>query len=496
METLRRRVEPIPPEEVGRAFRALSPPERRELLARLWAERGHETRVAEEDVIAAGDGEPRRIRVVDAGGWLGGPAVDDIEGADAVVATAPDATLEAAAAEAGVDYLDERALRDLLLYGIDRDRGAALCRELLGVEPLVDPAAEGSLPPVARLRTNAAPIVAVLVVAATLVAGAALPTTGGGGISVDDATPANVTEDVRGFGTESRTATETAAANATTAAPAGLTLDGVVDAEALAAAHERAVAARSYRFEYHFAGPASEEGFGDFRRIEIKATVEAGPHYLVEATFVPGNESEPTIGVAVFGDDQTQLIRRSVGGDVSYRRGFPGQGPGVTDDATDLVVRLLGPAGSMVVPIDDGDASEETFDVRVRDDPGTVSGAVRGYRAGALVHDDGFVQRLEASYIRMVDGEARQVQAGFVYRDVGVAVVDRPDWFDEATGANETSTDGTRGATTGGAHGTAGSSSDERRRWGRGAGRRAVQPPETNAVRSDSSSRPIPWPVG
>jgi len=434
VEPLRRGVEPTPPSEVGRAFRALSPADRRELLARLWAERGYDTRIDGEDVVAAADGAERL----------------------------------AAAADAGADYLDEGDLRDLLLYGIDRERGVALCRELLGIEPLVDPEAERSLDPVARLRANAAPIAAVLVVAAVLVAGAALPTTGGGGVSVDDATPANVTDGVRPVGaapnaTAANGTATNASADGAAAFPDGLSAGGVVDAEALASAHERVVEGRSYRFEYHFAGPASEEGFGDYRRISLSATVEAGERYLVEGRFVPGNASEPTVSVAVFANDRTQLIRRSVGGEVSYRRGLPGQGPGVTDDATDLVIRLLGAQDSAVIPLEDAE-TDAAFDVRVRDDPRTVPGDVRGYRAGALVDGDGFVRQLEASYTRIVDGEARQVQAGFEYDDVGVAVVERPAWYDEAVGDTETGTaNDSDGAAVGGDPVTAGSSADKRR---------------------------------
>lgn len=122
----------------ARQFRRLARDERLAFLARLWAARGYDTTV-EDGVVMAVDDADRRVRITVVGRW---PAVDlgsligesASEGMtpDVVVGTHDTPRARAYARERNATFVPPSALREHLLYGIDRAVAEDLARDVLG----------------------------------------------------------------------------------------------------------------------------------------------------------------------------------------------------------------------------------------------------------------------------------------------------------------------------------------------------------------------------
>ncbi|MFB6126970.1 MAG: hypothetical protein ABEJ79_06740 [Halolamina sp.] len=440
-------MEPVPVETVARRFRALSPPERRAFLAALWAAAGEETTVTDDGVVVRADDPPGDdsegdlLRVVDPGGGLLGSPTPSIDDADVVVATSADDDLAAAAEAAGATYVPPSALRDRLLYAVDRDRGAALCREHLDCEPVV-PEAEAKAGRPAEdddatvaVRRAAAPVALLILVVGLVAAGSGLP-----GPNLNSASlPASVsgeetptlptgTDPLRGGDDQ-----ETTTAAAVASYPAGLSSAGVESARALGASHASLARGSAYRLRLEFAGPPDEPGFQGFRRIQLRATVQSPSRYVVGVRFVPRNESAPATSYSRYANGSEEFVRRDNGSAVTYDRRGRARGPSVTGNVVSLVERYLDTRRSRVRVA--GDDAETRLRVRAVDPGGSFDDTVSGYEATATVRESGFVESMRVQYARERDGERFPVRIVFSYLDVGTAETSPPSWYDDAQAA-------------------------------------------------------------
>ncbi|MFW5949369.1 MAG: hypothetical protein ACOCSD_07215, partial [Halolamina sp.] len=237
---------PVPLDAFTREFRRLSPGDRAGFVAAVWAARGWETTV-DGDVVVADRGEDRRrIRVV-APGWFGTPDLDDV---DVLVVARDRKGVRSVASEAGVEYVPPEILRDLVLYGIDRNRARTLYGEWFD-RPLTRTAPEpeteerafdwfwAALPSLTGNRRAVGTLLFVVLVGIA-VAGPALP--GGSAPDQSPVTAADVTpadEPGGAVGAASPTPTERSGL------PSGVTRAGVVDPTTLVAAHTAGVRNRS-----------------------------------------------------------------------------------------------------------------------------------------------------------------------------------------------------------------------------------------------------------
>ena len=441
-------MEPVPVETVARRFRALSPADRRSFVAALWAATGERTTVTDDGVVVGGhpsgrDGPPDGdlVRVVDPGGGLLSDPTPSVADADVVVATRADDDLAGAATAAGAEYVPPSELRDRLLYAVDRDRGAELCREYLDCEPVVpDADADVKTGPAAgddattAVRRAAAPVALLVLVVGLVAAGSGLPA------STPDALPSSGTETPPlPSGTDPLRGDEGGSATATTPTasyPLGLSEAGVESAESLGTTHGSLARGRAYRLRLAFAGPPDEPGFQGFRRIRLSATVESPSRYLVTLRLVPRNESAPATSISRYADGSAEYLRRDNGTAVTYDRRSRSRGPSVTGNVQSLLERYLDTRESDV-RVERND-SETRLRVRAVDPRQRLGDSVSGYEATASVRQSGFVESLRVRYARERDGERFPVRVVFSYDDVGKAEATPPSWYDDARTATGT----------------------------------------------------------
>ncbi len=284
----------LAPNALAVRFRSLSFAERRAFLASVWAERGHETRVLDGVVVANDGAAAKRVAVAGEFTWSLPPDVD------VVVGTRDRPRIRRLAADADADFLSPADLRDLLAYGIERDRAEPIAREHLGTSLTVpDP----NPPP--RLPNGAAPaliLVLVLGVSLLVLPGAgALPAVGpfvaddpsasesidgAGDASSPSASDEPGADDPGGSGptasdgTDATDATEGESGHSPY--PPGTDADGVVDAATLIETHRELFDGmeRAYWLEYE--GPATTPWFGDRNAVRADAWIHSSSRFLVE----------------------------------------------------------------------------------------------------------------------------------------------------------------------------------------------------------------------
>ncbi|OYR53518.1 hypothetical protein DJ73_07290 [Halorubrum sp. Ea1] len=477
----------------ARRWRALSPAERREFVAALWAARGWETtREAAESsvVVARRDGRVRRIAV-------GTPVPDD---ADAVVGDGARRLLAASprrrADAVGAAYVSPADLRERLCYGIDRDAADRLFRRRFGVDLAAAGAAAAAGPGgvrrrASRLRRSVSDerrtALAVVAVAA-LVAAAAVLAAGGpsafGGVTglgpgVGEPAPpsppaggeyaaaasaigtaesaergAATLDDAASLGLYEDALTGTVGSTART--PPGVFLTGVYDADALADAHVAAASTLSSASVLLVAsGPANATdldastggrvGIAGDGGVELAVASERRYRIAASANASVPNAPVPNASrdgvVEVFADGDAVYERAAGSGGVETRRVPPAAAPNATalagEVAAEPIRRFLNGSESTVRPA----ATEiPLYRVEVRGEPRALGEEVSDFRAVAFVSADGLVLELSATYVHEPTGE--RVRVAFRYDRLGDTAAVPPAWYPEA------SPDGDAGAST------------------------------------------------
>jgi hypothetical protein len=379
---------------------------------------------------------------------------------DVVVAVDP-ARAEALSDRYGVPVVTPTDLDRLARYGLDRPTADRVFRDHLGrgVDDVAPPSSTGSDPksaPVSRSSTGwrgspfgvpESAVVVLLVVAALVAFGAAAPSAGPEGVTLgeDDTAGPGAGPNETGVANEPRPtpATSTPRPDALRLAP-GLTADGVTDPEALAEAHARAVANRSYTWVLTYVEYTDGDESGRAREV---VTVERPTVYASRVStdgFLTSRgpvayrpsyaDGERRYRPTVEGVDSTPLEQRGPTG-LQEARASQYYGILLDGEETSVVRTILGDPRLYVVDI-----------------TGANTSTVRNYTATAHVAPDGTVRYYAGSYCyRSFRSDTREVCLSLTmqYRDVGETTVEPPIWYTDAGTASPRATpgDGTETAT-------------------------------------------------
>lgn len=453
---------PVPAERFASLFRSLGSTERTAFVAQLWAARGWETTIDGADVVATRDGAERRIRVVDPGRF-GTPPLD---GADVLVAARDREAVRDAAAAADVTYLPPDAIRDRLLYGLDRDAAATLFAETFDL-PL--DAATSSAPPLSkriretgttalgavRERAGGSRQLSLVLVVALLVgvavAGPALAPTGQSGVTVPSETYTPGEAGALGEATDTATSTTTATAGDDDARPDGLGERSITDRKALLDGHVDSVLRTSRTLRVRASGPPNATYMYGREAWRYTARVESPRQYRFEGRFVfPPSRFPPTndstvdiVDVSIYADGSSKYRKQVDPTETSYREyaiDTTGDASGFAREVRSYFETFLQGDRSIVDcagTLESGDCF--AYRIVITGAPATFPDA-ESYRAVAVVQDDGIISSLEVSYTLPDgdgDGQREPVYFTVEYDGFDETSVSTPEWLPEAK--NETS---------------------------------------------------------
>jgi hypothetical protein len=404
------------------------------LVADLWAARGYETAREGTDVVASHGAETVHIRPSAGGRWgRTAPAVVvSQKGSDPAAGRAVDAA----------------GLAEMLGYAVDRPTARDICRRHLGGVP-----ADLPPPPTRRLRRRvgtlgtATPVLAVGVFALVLVVGVLL---GGGvvpgalGVGGADAGPGDVSEQSirnESLGGDpagengSQSSVPTWSPSVDSSSPPGVTRSGIGDVEALARAHERAVANRSHTVWVDWYRPRNlrPDGVQVQRDIDIASE---GERYLIRTSDeVAGNR---TRSGSIYHDGSGVFV--AVWNETTNRpervfRITPRQNTVPTPETvrTGVVRRYLSTPTTDVTGVIERDG-RRLYRVVGTGPPNTSSAVtIQNYTVEALVDSRGFVRdvtvRATVSHPDTSPRRAFPIKREITYGRVGTTTVDPPEWY-------------------------------------------------------------------
>jgi hypothetical protein len=367
--------------------------------------------------------------------------------------------VRAFAADLGADLLDARDLHGLLAYGLGRETGEAIARRHFGrplsipeewpaigrSERLADEAAsdrarwprwQGCLENLGGRRRALGGAAVLAIVLAAAVLGASLPS-GSSGVTFSGGPTEDVVGDTVGQGERAEsevsvtpapaasTGPELDATNETLGRlPPGLGESGITDAEALARAHEAAIANRSYRWVVTYEERIEDRTVSRAREV---VTVEAPDVYTVALQ----REGEGPIAATLFSDGEAYADGehryepvRVAGGREDVRKGALGfEDDTFADRAETYVEWYLSVTRSAIVGVHEHN-TRTFYRIETVGDP--YPGAENA-RASAIVGSEGMVYRLRTE--REIPDSDRTVVLTFRYTDVGNATVSPPAWY-------------------------------------------------------------------
>jgi hypothetical protein len=467
----------------ARRFRGLSPPERRDFVAALWAARGWETRTegaAPNAVVARRDGRTRRIAV-------GTPVPED---ADAVVGDGARRLLSPAprsrAESVGATYVSPADLRERLLYGVERDAADRLFRRHFGVALATagaDDAPERrgfggrvgagarSIAGGDRVSTGATVVVLLSVAVAVLAAGGVPALAGVLGLGDAEPAPTAPAPPVDGeyaaaagaIGTAESAERATAALDdaaylglyrealvgtvgSTARTPPGVFLTGVYDPETLAAAHvDTAAELSSASVVLVASGPANATDLDAATGGRVGIAGDGGVELAVasDARYrLTGSANESIVnathdGVAEVYADGERVYERTAGpAGVETRRLDPAAAPNVPAlvgaVAAEPIRRFMNGSESTVRP---AATSVPLYRIEVGGDPRALGDDVSDFRSVAFVTADGLVLELSATYVHEPTGE--RVRVAFRYARLDDTAAVPPSWYWEVESSDE-----------------------------------------------------------
>lgn len=427
------------------------------LAADLWTARGF-------DVTREGDCLVVRRHEAERTVWVSGserfrrrspPArtVDD------VLAPAANATTQRVAADHGARHIDARGLRDLLWYGVERPVWATLCERHLGGPP------ESLTPPMptrvrvrsqavaseaeavlGRVRAAPTPAVAVVVVAVLLVAGISAlgpgvaDSDGAGLVGFDDppgALGGGLAESSGANSTNADTGPTSTPASTSAPTPAavlddvatvpGVTRDGIENFSALTAAHNRAVANRSYTL--WFDSYRQDLGQPETRvQRDVDIAVD-GERYLLVAE-VEANGTRTPAGRVYYDGRQWYVHDQGEGeANATWRQAsstaVAAIGPSPFDYRKFGLRQYLGTPDTDVVGVQQVGNQTVYRLVGRGTPPGPFADQLANYTTVVLVDSDGFVTELTVEYLVTAD-QPYQVRYEWTYGRLDETTVESP----------------------------------------------------------------------
>jgi len=410
------------------------------LVADLWEARGYETTRDGSDVLVRGTSGSVRVRVAPGGG------------------VAPDATADVVVAPGGYDgdgdgvrTVDATAVAELLGYAVDRQAARDICNRHLGAPPAALP------PPLSdRLRERAGALASVtpavlgvgaLAVVLVIGVGGVAITSGPAGDPLSASDPGTVPDTsplsdghaagIKGIETVGEKEQSGTSQNQSgdRTLPPGVTESGIEDVDALAAAHERAVANRSHTVWVDWYRPRNLQPNGTRVKRDIDVTTE-GDRYLIETE----NEvdGERTRSGAIYHDGSGIYVAAWNETDGSYGRVFritPRQNNVPTPESvrTRAVTRYLSTPRTNVTGVVDRDG-RRLYRVVGTGPPNTTSAVtIRNYTVEALIDSQGFVRdvtvRASVEHPDTAPERVFRVKREITYDHVGSTTVEPPAWY-------------------------------------------------------------------
>jgi hypothetical protein len=347
--------------------------------------------------------------------------------ADGVVVTDSGISDSEIAHTEATQYVTPRELHRVLLYGIDRDDAVALSRRYLS-QPLRSPDSTGS-----SLRRIGVVAVALVLVASALAVG--LPMESG---SESEATSTSEQTGVSpGQGNGTILTASTGAGPESTQYPDGVTGDGIVDAEALAAGHQAGLEYRSYRVfvrgQGHIApidvSPAERGASPEWGTFSQRVTVSGPGRYRSTLAGIPADgETQSQTRVRADYADGIDTYRRNSTGNLTYEK-FS-RPPGVVRLGMAITIeRYLTTTESSVEVLSSGRVR-----VIATGTPLLIEEPTREYRAVATVDQSGVVRSLRVTYYdpSLMSTASQPLYFYMSLDQFGEQRVESPDWYDDA----------------------------------------------------------------
>lgn len=407
------------------------------LVADLWEARGYETTREGRDVLAGSGEESVRIRVAPGG-------VSPDVPVDVVVAPG-------GSGDDGVRTIDADGLAERLGYAVDRETAREICDRHLGAAPSALP------PPLSvRLRERASTlgsatpaVLGVSVIAVALVLGVAgVAVTGGpdegsasesgpGMVGETTPLPDGHAAEIKGIETDSGNAESGASLDRSAGGPLppGVTGSGIEDVDALAAAHERAVANRSHTVWIDWYRPRNLRPNGTRIQRDIDIASE-GDQYLIETENEAGGERTRSGAIYHDGSGLYAAVWNETARE--YGRVFritPRQNSVPTPESvrTRLVTRYLSTPRTNVTGVVEQDG-QALYRVTGTGQPNTTSAVtIRAYSVEALVDSQGFVRdvtvRATVEHPDTSPERTFRVEREITYDRVGTTTVEPPAWY-------------------------------------------------------------------
>lgn len=223
--------------------------------------------------------------------------------------------------------------------------------------------------------------------------------------------------------------------------PPGVTGAGVVDVDALLAAHVRVATDTPYVW-----ADRQRRVYGSNTTI---VSFERRITFVDDRRYRWQLEPRPMFARGEY--DRPLVDERFADGDWRYdRRGAPGRGAEYAVEpatgASRRLARVSGQSVGLYLDVPNATVSvvrvdgERYYEVIAREDSYPLAvplvGDAYNYSVHALVTPAGLVTRLNATYWTAPDGSGTRVHYGYAFRDVGTATLDRPAWVAEASDAS------------------------------------------------------------
>ncbi len=406
------------------------------LVADLWAARGYETSRENDTICATHGDDTLHIRIPRA-----------TEGTASHSGVPPDIVVAVGGAGGSSDArtVDAATLAEVLGYAVDRSVARGLCEQHLGAPPEDLPA-----PPLTRARRRAEGFLdrttpAVLAVASVLALLTALlwvgpvPLAGQSGpATADDVTVvATPDTDALAAGTDIRADLDAPVENEASfpssprTPPPGVTDEGITDIEALATAHERAMANRSHTV---WLDRYSERVNANTTRVQTDIDMMAeGDRYRITTTRVQSDAREPLgevyhDGTVPYGAAYNETTGR-------HDRVFkidPRHDVSPTPETVRkrAVGRFLSTAETNVTGQTSQDGTTLYRVVATGEPNATAFDTVHNYTAVAVIDARGHVREMTVEFTGRASGRIYRIRHEVTYDRIGSTTVDPPPWYE------------------------------------------------------------------
>lgn len=445
----------------ARLFDRLDAQAKREFVADLYAARGWDVEVEGPHLYVNRDGEERRIAILEPPRFRSVNPPD----ADEVVVTRDHSDLRRAAEDAGVGYRNPAALRDLLLYGLDRETAEELFSEYFD-QPLSAVEADNGTNGVGLRLSALLPTLdwtpRQVAVVAILLIGLAVWASGAGTIlGLDSGAPSPELNGTFTPGTAG-------AIGGSQEYPPGLGPDGIENSGELTIAHFQFLDGQSHAYRISASGPQHAPFMLGLTQWNATVQIQTWVHYRYQKqeiapygyrveqrednitvwdpkrqADVGNNSSQERLTKQVYANGTQKFWQFDGPEQVLYRRASGQQGRralGIVDQVgwIDLYLqRFLWTPNSSVNCVSTSETQNcQRYRVEATGDPIELRADVIDYRAVAIVDQPGFVRSLTVRYKidPLEDGDPVPVRFRLEYLGVGEDSRSGfpPEWLDTA----------------------------------------------------------------